>query len=284
MSSKPNDVQTDISTNPIGQISIESFCELSDLTRQESIVLDLGQAQTYSRGHLPGAVHLPVARIVRQSGYSPGLLPTPASLHQLAEDYGFGEGKTIYVYDDEGGGWAGRMVWILDILNIPNVVYIDGGLRAWLQAGFKLDGERHEPIPGKGVTTLSLWPNVDLAQMIELVQAQSVDFLDARSRAEYIGERQFAQKTGRIPGSVHFEWTRGMELEEGFSVRPLDILRQELLDIGIDGQKPIVTYCQTHHRSGFTYLLCRLLDYPVRAYAGSWSEWGNQSDTPIEKG
>ena len=60
-------------------------------------------------------------------------------------------------------------------------------------------------------------------------------------------------------------------------------LARQLEALGITRDKQIVTHCQTHHRSGFTYLAAKILGYPrVKAYPGSWSEWGNHPDTPVE--
>jgi thiosulfate/3-mercaptopyruvate sulfurtransferase len=66
-------------------------------------------------------------------------------------------------------------------------------------------------------------------------------------------------------------------------IRDLDDIREELDELGIHGNMEIITHCQTHHRSGFTYLLGRALEFPhIRAYPGSWADWGNDSDTPVE--
>jgi len=266
----------------MGSISVHAFNALMKDELRQSLVLDVGQAQTYARGHIPGAVHLPVRYMVRQEGYASGLAPTQAQLIKLAQDYGLWDAKIIYVYDDEGGGWAGRMAWLLDILQVKSVVYIDGGVRAWLKAGLPLETVRRSPVSSQTVQSVNWWPNLTLDEVIQGLQTQEFLFLDARSLGEYTGSRQFAQRAGHIPGALHFEWTRATNQDQGSILRPLNLLASDLEQLGVSQQKVIATYCQTHHRSGLTYLVCRLLGYEVRAYAGSWSEWGNLSHTPIE--
>ena len=61
-------------------------------------------------------------------------------------------------------------------------------------------------------------------------------------------------------------------------------MSEVLLNLGISPDKELITHCQTHHRSGFTYLVAKALGYPrVKAYAGSWGEWGNHPDTQVER-
>ena len=104
---------------------------------------------------------------------------------------------------------------------------------------------------------------------------------DARGPLEYSGEKVLAAKAGHIPGAVNFEWTAGMDQARNLRIRT--DMPQILEQLGISKDKEVITHCQTHHRSGFTYLVAKSLGYPrVKGYAGSWGEWGNHPDTPVE--
>ena len=104
---------------------------------------------------------------------------------------------------------------------------------------------------------------------------------DARGPLEYSGEKVLAAKGGHIPGAVNFEWTAGMDLNDHLRIR--HDIAEVLQKLGITPDKEVITHCQSHRRSGFTYLVAKALGYPrVKAYAGSWSEWGNHPDTPVE--
>ncbi|MDY7699672.1 thiosulfate sulfurtransferase, partial [Pseudomonas aeruginosa] len=104
---------------------------------------------------------------------------------------------------------------------------------------------------------------------------------DARNPSEYAGTKVLAAKAGHVPGAINFEWTAGMDPARALRIRA-DIA-EVLEDLGITPDKEVITHCQTHHRSGFTYLVAKALGYPrVKGYAGSWSEWGNHPDTPVE--
>ena len=120
----------------------------------------------------------------------------------------------------------------------------------------------------------------DILQRLEL---PNFAIWDARTPEEYLGLRHSAQKNGHIPGAVNYEWVRAMDRSNALRLRPLAEIEQELANLGLTKNKHIVTHCQSHHRSGFTYLVGKILGFEhLQAYPGSWSEWGNLPDTPVE--
>ncbi len=251
------------------------------LDAPELILVDLCSAAHYAEGHLPGGRHVAPARTQLGTKPAPGLLPAQADLEQLFGELGQRDEAVYVVYDDEGGGWAGRFIWLLDVIGHGNYHYLNGGRQGWIAAGLPLETAVPAPAGGPVPLTLHEEPTATRAYLQSRLGAEDLAIWDARGADEYRGEKVLTARGGHIPGAINFEWTAGMDRERQLRIRA--DLAAELERLGITRDKEIVTHCQTHHRSGFTYLAAKALGYPrVKAYAGSWGEWGNHPDTPIE--
>jgi thiosulfate/3-mercaptopyruvate sulfurtransferase len=252
------------------------------LSEPDLILVDLGSAAHYAEGHLPGAHWIDYKRTQRSQSATPGLLPSDEAIEALFSELGHRADAVYVVYDDEGGGWAGRFIWLLDVIGHTRYHYLNGGLHAWRAEGRPLTQDI--PSPQSGPVNLHIHdsPTATLDYLHSRLGADDLVIWDARGPLEYSGEKLLAAKAGHIPGAIHFEWTDGMDPANGLRIRK--DMAERLLALGITPDKEIVTHCQTHHRSGFTYIVAKALGYPrVKAYAGSWSEWGNHPDTPVER-
>ena len=263
---------------------IEALLNSPEL-QSELLIVDLCKHDTYAQAHIPGAVHLDYTQIVAANKPVMGLLPDPEILSQLFSSIGLTANKHVVAYDDEGGGRAARLIWTLDSIGHPRSSLLNGGLHSWLKEKHPVVNTEKKPTPSEYQASIDPTPIADRHFILEHLDDEQVVLLDSRSPEEYRGERKFADRAGRIPGAVNLDWFLVMDKTNNFRLKPLNDLHTLLKERGISEDKTVVTYCQTHHRSALTYFVLKALGYArIKGYPGSWSDWGNREDTPIELG
>jgi thiosulfate/3-mercaptopyruvate sulfurtransferase len=255
------------------------------LADENLLIIDQSKLETFLSAHVPGAVHLDFKDLPWGKKPTPGALPSLAQLSVVFSNIGLTLDKHVIVYDDEGGGWAGRLIWALDMIGHSRYSYLNGGIHAWLQAGLATDQGQQDVIKSD-YTVAELTHEFQLTknQIMERLDSDDFAIWDARSAKEYSGEKVNAARGGHIPGAVNYEWTLGMDTDRGLRIKNLEKFDALLNSLGLTKDKEIATHCQTHHRSGFTYLVGKVLGRNMKAYAGSWAEWGNDENAPINTG
>lgn len=262
---------------------------LQDMLPSDSLlIVAVVQARVFASYHIPGSVLVEPAELV--SGIKPavGKLPDADRLSALFSRIGLRDDVHVVAYDDEGGGWAGRLIWTLDILGHHNYSYLNGGLAAWYKLGFPLHSTADEETASTSSSSdYTAVPDssllVNMQDVLERLDDPDTVVWDARSEEEYNGSKVTALRNGHIPGAKNLDWLELMDRENDLRLQALPALASKLDSLGISKDKKVITHCQTHHRSGLSYLVGKALGYDISAYDGSWSEWGNHADTPIEQ-
>jgi len=258
--------------------------QLAGLSRPDLRLIHVAERSAYQQAHLPGALLVEPRELVDGRAPAPGRLAAPERLQTLFAALGYRPDLHYVVYDDEGGGWAGRFAWTLDVIGHRRWSYLDGGLPAWHAAGLPLEMGAARPVATTAVDlTIDPGPIAELEDVAAAIGDPGQLIWDVRSPEEYRGERSGAPRAGHVPTAINLDWMRLKDPAR--HLRLTENLAELLAAHGIDADTRVITHCQTHHRSGLSYLVGRALGFrDIRAYHGSWAEWGSRDDTPVVTG
>jgi thiosulfate/3-mercaptopyruvate sulfurtransferase len=158
---------------------------------------------------------------------------------------------------------------------------LDGGFNAWIAAGLPVTREAAAPPPSEWTGTRQEHTIATWRQVRDAVGSGDSVILDTRTDGEYTGAAVRARRGGAVPGAVHIEWMRNLTPDGDF--KPAAELRQMFENAGVTPDREVITYCQGGYRAAHSYLALRLLGYPrIRMYVGSWKEWGDREELPVE--
>lgn len=248
---------------------------------QAPLVIDLRPAEQWAAGHIPGAVHLDIFG-VSIIDTDPG--PLRAGLwiiEHLLATRGVTASRHIVVHDEKSGNRAARAFWALEYFGHEHTRMLDGGFGAWEAGGFPTSTEPVAPVPSSWTGTrvderIATWREVH-----QRLDSPDAVVLDTRTDGEYFGATVRAARGGCIPGAVHVEWTENLRPDGSF--KSAEELRAMYEPLGVTPDKEVLTYCQGGYRAAHAYVALRLLGFPrVRNYVGSWKEWGDRLELPIQ--
>lgn len=257
----------------------------SQLGHGQLLLIDLCKPEIFNQAHIANAIHLDYSQIVHAQKPVMGMLPSAEHLSQQFSKLGIKPDSWVVAYDDEGGGRAARLLWTLQAAGHPHVSLLNGGIHAWIQDQLPLTQAILDITPSQYDVDLSQANRVSIGTE-ELIDSYStLALVDTRTAEEFSGEKKLAERAGHIPGAVNVNWLDTMDKDRGLRLLPDAELLAMYENKGITKDRNIAVYCHSHHRSAHTFILLKHLGYErVRGYPGSWSEWGNRSDTPVEPG
>ena len=241
----------------------------------------------YERGHIPGAANLawhtdlvdPVRRdIISQE-----------NLQNLLRKAGVSNDSTTILYGDNNNWFAAWGAWVLDVYAVQNVKLLDGGRSKWEAEKRPLSARASSPSAGDiSLKEADRSLRAFLPDVLAVAEKRSdTQLVDIRSADEYQGKifapqgvQELAVRAGHVPGAVNVPWGQAVAADGSF--KSAEELKKVYAAVGVDGSKPIITYCRIGERSSHTWFaLKKILGYEVRNYDGSWTEYGNAVGVPV---
>jgi len=241
----------------------------------------------YERGHIQGAVnfkwHTDLVDPVKRD------IASKENFEKLLRQAGVNNDSTIIIYGDSNNWFAAWGAWVFDVYGVNNVKLLDGGRKKW-----EAEKRPLTPLATKvtaGNIKVSDANNTLRARLSDVVavanKKSDTALVDIRSPDEFTGKifapagvQETAIRAGHIPGAVNVPW--GQAVAEDGTFKSAEELKKVYAAVGIDGKKPIITYCRIGERSSHTWFaLSKILGYNVKNYDGSWTEYGNSVGNPV---
>jgi thiosulfate/3-mercaptopyruvate sulfurtransferase len=261
--------------------------------------------RVYNKRHIPGAAYSDLHREIALRGTAPEtgdaerewLIPSPEQVDAVLRRWGVGEGDRVVFYDDIGlNRQAIRGYWILRLYRYPTdrLHILDGGLDAWRRAGHATatevvqvdpaDLQRRPVVLGERDDSIIATYEQVLAWSQESSAGTDAPtrILDVRTASEWVGTDLRAKRGGHIPGARNRLFS-DLLTDDG-TFRTVDEILSIIRASGADPSELRATYCQGGVRAALVWFaLHELAGFEdVRSYAGSWEEWGNIPDSPID--
>lgn len=244
----------------------------------------------YDEGHIPGAVKLHW-RDDLQDPLVRDVVPKER-FEELMGERGITEDTTVVLYGDKNNWFAAYAYWYLKLFGHRDARLLDGGRQRWIEEGQELTAVPTVPAPAVyRANDRDESIRVRRDEVLAGLRDPRIALVDVRSPQEYSGElvappgyeQEGASRAGHIPGAQSIPWASAVRDDGTF--RSADELRELYVSRGVVPEKEVRVYCRIGERSAHTwFVLHELLGYEnVRNYDGSWTEWGNLVDVPIER-
>jgi thiosulfate/3-mercaptopyruvate sulfurtransferase len=280
--SSANEQTETLTQYPNAELLVDAT-ELHSLLEDENIFLIDAREET-GDSLIPGAIHFSAVKKLTDPDHPvQSYLIGPDTFERMMQEIGLNNDDRVVIYDQGNSLASARLFYALDYYGFSNASLLNGGIQGW-NAAYPVDERPAQRAPGNFSVDIQESKFCDINYVMEASNDPDKIIFDVRSEDEYTGADERAEQSGHIPNSVHLEWSNVL-MEEGIPYfnNAQDI--QNIYDsLGITRDKEVIPHCHTNVRGSHAYFTLRLMGYDsVRAYEGSWSEYGNSPNAVVEQ-
>jgi len=240
------------------------------------VIIDVRKPELFAKGHLERAINMPVFRDLFDQNL---MLPKLDFLKEIFSKAGIDKDSMVVAYGDDQMIWAARFYWVSEVLGHKKVGLLGVGFGNWEKGTLPITTETYTPVRKEFV------PNIDHTildtQLSVLISIDKDVIIDGRPKDFYLGKKSHAKRYGHIPKALNYPGHMNYEHNlSGSHIKSLSTLAKYYSKLPKD--KKIILYCEDGADAALNYIILKELGYKASVYEGSWLEWGNNPNLPIE--